>query len=70
MKSAKPESQVVYASHLNQCSGSGRRCGRDAELLDAVEAAAVHLPRLAADAARRVVADRAGGSRWLSSAMK
>ena len=27
MKSAKPESQVVYASHLNQYSGSGSRPG-------------------------------------------
>ena len=27
MKSANPESHVVYASHLNQCSGSGSRSG-------------------------------------------
>ena len=50
-KSVKPESHVQYASHLNQCSGSGSRGGRDAVLLDAVEAAAVDLPHLAADAA-------------------
>ena len=59
----------MYASHLNQCSGSGSVARRDAVLLDAVEAAAVDLPRLAADArlARRAVL---GGRRWLSSAMK
>ena len=48
--SAKPLSHVVYASHLYQCSGSGIDSRRDAELLDAVEAAAVDLPRLAGDA--------------------
>ena len=42
----------------------------DPELLDPVEAAAVDLPDLAADAALGVAPSSAGGRRWLSSAMK
>ena len=48
--SAKPESHVVYASHLNQARWLGQHGGRHPVLLDVVEAAAVHLPQLAADA--------------------
>ena len=49
-RSAKPDSHVQYASHLYQCSGFGKPRRRDLELVDPVEAAAVDLPRLAADA--------------------
>ena len=46
-----PESQVEYASHLNQCSVARQFGRRDRELLRVVEPAAVQRPDLAADAA-------------------
>ena len=40
----------MYASHLNQARWSGSSCGATRYFCDVVEAAAVHLPELAADA--------------------
>ena len=45
----------MYASHLNQAMCSGSAGGRDLVLLHVVEAAAVDLPQLAADAVAHVV---------------
>ena len=45
-RARSPESHVVYASHLNQWSGSGSAPGRDFVLLRVVEAAAVNGPEL------------------------
>jgi hypothetical protein len=43
-KSATPLSQVVYACHLNQCSGCGNAWPRKQSFLDVVESAAVEQP--------------------------
>ena len=50
----------MYASHLNQARWSGSSGRRDLVLLHVVEAAAVHLPELAADAGLAVVAPSSG----------
>ena len=53
--SAKPDSQVVYASHLNHASWLGRVARGHLVLLDVVEAAAVDRPQLSGHARLRIL---------------